>query len=198
MPIKYDDYSDDEFETMPEIVDLGQAGGRAAGVSQETIQRTAPKIQKKPIVQRIFGIPFDFLSVGPSGAGASYVSQFTISTNFNFLWESTQIVKLLPADDATAPNAADSILNPRIRDVQLQIRDEFTSEDMFSNPIFVSMLAGDGRFQHIIPRPYVFLGGTTITVTVIDIFGAPTTSPAIENFRMQIALIGYKVRELRS
>ena len=140
-------------------------------------ERPTTKITHVPITQRIFGIPFDFTSVG-TAAGTAYTLSYTISTNFNFMWELTQAVKL----DVTT-GVQDSFTAPAIRDVGLQIRDEFTSEDMFTNPIFISEITGNGKNQNILPRPYVFRGGSTITLTVTDTFGGAA-------FRMQIALMG--------
>lgn len=144
--------------------------------------RKRPEIEKRPIVQRIFGIPFDFTSVG-TAAGATYTDTYTISTNFNFAWELTQFAKL-----NVSTGVPDSLTTPAIRDVQLQVRDEYTSEDMFVNPIFLSELAGDGRNQNILPRPYIFGGGTTITLTITDVFGGAA-------FRLQVGLIGYKIKK---
>lgn len=145
--------------------------------------REQPEIPRRAIRQRIFGIPFDFLSVG-TVAGASYTDTYTISTNFNFAWELTQFTKL----DGTT-GVPDSVITPAIRDVQLQIRDEFTSEDMFVAPIYLSELAGDGRNQNILTRPYIFLGGTTITITVTDVFGGTA-------FRLQLGLLGFKIKKV--
>lgn len=146
------------------------------------VRHTRVQPEHRPILQRLFGIPFSF-TIGTT-AGASYNQTYTISTNFNFLWEITQVVKL---DSNGVP---DSLTSPAIRDVTMQIRDEFTSEDMFVNPIYLSMLAGDGRNQNILPRPYEFLGGTTISITIVDTFGGA-------GFTLQVALIGYKIRKAR-
>lgn len=146
-------------------------------------ERKAPEIKAKPIVQRLFGIPFDFSVL--TTAGAVYTSNYTISTNFDFLWELTQISKR----NATT-GVLDSLTAPAIRDVTLNIRDEFTSEDMFVSPIYLSMLGGDGRNQNILPRPYVFLGGTTITLNLTDVYGGTA-------FALQVALIGYKIKAVR-
>lgn len=147
--------------------------------------RQAPEIKSKTIIQRVFGIPFDFVIL--TTAGATYSSKYTISTNFDFMWELTQASKR-----NTTTGVPDSLTSPALRDVSFNIRDEFTSEDMFVSPIYVSSIAGDGRNQNILPRPYVFLGGTTITLTITDVYGHAT-----DGFHLQIALIGYKIKEVR-
>lgn len=144
-------------------------------------ERKAPEIKARPIIQRLFGIPFDFAVL--TTAGAVYTSKYTISTNFDFLWELTQVSKR----NATT-GVIDSLTAPAIRDASLNIRDEFTSEDMFVSPLYLSMLCGDGKNQNILPRPYVFLGGTTITLSVTDVYGGTA-------FALQIALIGYKIKK---
>jgi len=135
-----------------------------------------PRIEK---AERLLGIQFNF-TIGTT-AGASYVSKFTISAGYNFVWELTQAVKW------NASGVPDSILNPSIRDVFVNIRDEYTSEDMFVNPVSLALVTGQGAYQYVLPRPYVFRGGTTITVTVIDAYGGA------EGFNLQIVLLGYKI-----
>lgn len=146
-------------------------------------RKAPPEIKAKPIIQRFFGIPFDFSVL--TTAGAVYTAKYTISTNFDFLWELTQVSK------RTTAGVLDSLTSPAIRDVSLNIRDEFTSEDMFVSSIYLSMLGGDGRNQNILPRPYVFLGGTTITLNVTDVYGGAAA------FHLQVALIGYKIKAVR-
>lgn len=153
-------------------------------VAQRTETRQAPEIKSKTIIQRVFGLPFDFTIL--TTAGATYSSKYTISTNFDFMWELTQASKR----NATT-GVSDPALSPALRDVSFNIRDEFTSEDMFVSPIYVSSVTGDGRNQNILPRPYIFLGGTTITLTITDIYGG------VAGFHLQIALIGYKIKEVR-
>lgn len=136
---------------------------------------------KGTTLQRMFGIPFDFV-IGLV-AGTAYTNRYTISTGYNFLWELTQVSKRI-----LATGVPDSSATPTLRDVNLNIRDELTSEDMFVSPIYLTMLAGDGRNQNILPRPYIFNGGTTITLTLTDVYGGAA------GMHIQIAFIGYKIR----
>lgn len=144
--------------------------------------RAAPTIANRPIRQRYFGIPFSF-TIGTT-AGATYPVSYTISTGFNFILEMLQYSKL---DTNGVP---DSLTTPAIRDVQLQLRDEFTSEDFLVAPVYLSQLAGDGRHPSVLVRPYAFLGGSTITVTITDVFGGAS------GFNLQVALLGFKVKKL--
>ena len=130
----------------------------------------------KNTTERLLGIPFDF-EIGTT-AGANYVSKVTISSGYDFIWE-----ELLFSSRTTA-GVPDSILSPSIRDVLINIRDEFTGKDMFINSVYLRSIAGYGFSPFILPHPYKFRGGTTITVTVTDKYGGTS------GFHLQILLFG--------
>ncbi|HDD44341.1 MAG TPA: hypothetical protein ENG63_05730 [Candidatus Desulfofervidus auxilii] len=130
----------------------------------------------KPEEQRLLGIPFDF-EIGTT-AGASYVEKYTISAGYNFIWE------MLQASKRNTSGVPDSVLSPSIREVYLNIRDEFTGKDMFTSGICLLSVTGYGFSPFILPRPYIFRGGTTITVTIEDTHGGS------EGFYLQIVLFG--------
>ena len=130
----------------------------------------------KPEEQRLLGIPFDF-EIGTT-AGASYVSKYTISAGYNFIWE------MLQASKRDTSGVPDSVLSPSIREVYLNIRDEFTGKDMFTSGVYILSIAGYGFSPFILPNPYVFKGGTTITVTIEDVYGGTS------GFHLQILLFG--------
>ena len=129
--------------------------------------------------EQLFGIPFEF-DIGTT-AGEVYVKKHTLSAGYYFVWEIIQAVKF--KSDGTP----DSILSPTLRDVYIQIRDEYTTEDMFTSPISLYLVTGQGAYQYVLPRPYMFLPGTTITVTVTDKFGGSS------GFKLQVALLGYRI-----
>lgn len=151
-------------------------------MTRRTLRGPEQEVIGRPIIQRVFGLPFDFSIL--TTAGASYPSAYTISTSFDFMWELTQCSK------HNTSGIIDSLTTPAIRDVKINIRDEYTSEDMFVSAIYLSELCGDGRNQNILPRPYVFLGGTTITMTITDVYGGTA-------FNTQVSLIGYKIKDIR-
>ncbi len=126
--------------------------------------------------ERLLGIPFDF-EIGTT-AGASYVEKYTISSGYDFIWEMLQVSK------RNTDGVPDSVLSPSIRDVLINIRDEFTGKDMFTSGVYILSIAGYGFSPFILPRPYTFKGGTTITVTVEDKYGGAS------GFHLQILLFG--------
>jgi hypothetical protein len=123
----------------------------------------APGIQF--IVDRFFATVFDFAM-----AGGTYISTFPVSTGFDFMWE---IVNAFSA-----------------REFLLQIKDEFVTEDFFTSPMHSSIICGTGVQPFILPRPYIFRGGTNISVTITDTNSVGTSTP------VELALIGYKVRRI--
>ena len=127
--------------------------------------------------ERLLGIPFDF-EIGTT-AGASYVEKYTISTGYDFIWEMLQVSRR-----NSSTGVPDSVLSPSIRDVLINIRDEFTGKDMFTSGVYVLSIAGYGFSPFILPQPYTFKGGTTITVTVEDTYGGSS------GFHLQILLFG--------
>ncbi len=130
--------------------------------------------------ERLLGIPFEF-EIGTT-AGASYVEKYTISSGYDFIWE------LFMASKRNTEGVPDSVLSPSIRDVLINIRDEFTGKDMFVSGVYVLSIAGYGFSPFILPRPYIFKGGTTVTVTVEDKYGGDS------GLHLQILLMGRYVQ----
>jgi hypothetical protein len=130
----------------------------------------APSAQglQKYIVDRLFVIPFNFTLTG--AANTVYTSRYPISKGFNFMWE-----------------VLNSNINPALN-ITLQVKDEFVTEEFFTSAVVSGLITGSGQLPFILPRPYIFEGGTTITLTVTDIPGTVATP--------QIAFIGYKVRKV--
>jgi hypothetical protein len=122
-------------------------------------------------VDRLMAIPFNFAFTGV--AGAIYVSQYPISTGYSFMWDLV--------------NSSYNIGG--LRDFSLQIKDEYVTEEFFTSPVNSSLITGNGQFPFILPRPYVFEAGTTITMTTTDTAGGAAIS-------QQVALIGYKVKRV--
>lgn len=120
-----------------------------------------PNIQ----IERVIGIPFNFSFTG--GAGVAYTTSYTISTAYEFLWDITGLYQ------STA------------RDFQMNIRDEHTSEDMFTSNVWASMITGNGQNQNALMHPYIFRPGTTVTVTAVDTTGGGAITT-------QVLLMGYK------
>ena len=117
------------------------------------------------IVDRLFVVPFDFTM-----AGSTYTSKYPISTGFDFMWE---------------------VMNAyTAREFTLQLKDEYVTEEFFSSPVRSSNITGTGQRSFILPRPYIFEGGTHITVTITD------TDPLGASTPVQLALIGYKVKKI--
>lgn len=120
------------------------------------------------IVDRLTGIVADFAM---DGTGATYEFKYPISIGANFMWEIFQ--GYTSASEYT-----------------IGIRDELLTEDFFISPIRSSLIVGTGENPFILPRPYLFQGGTNIRIQVTD-----TTIAAVSS-TVQIALIGYKVIKL--
>ncbi|MCD6081074.1 MAG: hypothetical protein J7J54_06475 [Candidatus Omnitrophica bacterium] len=129
--------------------------------------------------EQLFGIPFEFDI--ETTAGEVYIKKHTLSTGYYFVWEIVQAVKF--KSDGTP----DSILSPTLRDVYIQIRDEYTTEDMFTSPVSLHLVTGQGAYQYVLPKPYMFLPGTSITVTITDKFGGSS------GFKLQVVLLGYRI-----
>jgi len=130
-----------------------------------TPARTSPFEQQKLTErdERFLAIPFVFTM-----AGAEYSTPLRIPVSYDFRLE---------------------MLNSYYeRDYYLQIRDDFRTEELFYEPVRGSLITGDGRLPFILSKPYTFVAGTSITVTVIDtVTGSPTPAP------VEVVLIGYKV-----
>lgn len=142
---------------------MAHRGMERYGQDQSANQQLIPPQQY--VIDRFFGVPFDF-----NMAGSTYSLKFPVSTGFDFMWE---------------------VLNSfSAREFTLQIKDEFVTEDFFTSPIHSSSITGTGSLPFIMPRPYIFRGGTYITVTIDDTDAQGSTTP------VQVALIGYKVRRV--
>lgn len=117
-------------------------------------------------VDRLFALPFNFTM-----AGSTYSDTYPVSRGSDFMCE---------------------ILNSySARDFTLQIRDEFITEDMFISPVRNTLITGDGQNSFVLPRPYIFEGGTTIKITITDTDPAGTSTP------VQFVMIGYKIVKTR-
>lgn len=118
------------------------------------------------IVDKLQALVFDF-----SMAGGTYEQKYPVSTGQNFMWE---IINSYHG--ATAP-----------RDFTLQIRDELLNEDFFISPIRSSVITGDGKNPFVLPRSYMFQGGTNVAVSITD------TDPLGASVPVQVVMIGYRV-----
>ncbi|MCL6577983.1 MAG: hypothetical protein K6T73_01170 [Candidatus Bathyarchaeota archaeon] len=134
------------------------------GASKTTKYELAEKALQKYVIDRLFLVPFNFTLDGT--ANKVYADKYPLSKGFDFMWE---------------------VLNSNIPDVNitLQIKDEFVTEDFFSSPVRASLITGDGKQPFILPRPYIFQGGTNISLTITDTPGTNAT--------IQTVFIGYKV-----
>ena len=121
-------------------------------------------------IERLFVLPFDLTMT----SGATITDKYPISNEFDFIWE---ILNVYHA--ATSP-----------REFNLQIRDELVTEDLFVAPVRASLIAGNGQNPFILPRPYIFRGGTHLKVTATD-----TATGA--NFAIQLAFFGYKAKKIK-
>jgi hypothetical protein len=143
----------------------GKIGGTKGRFGQTADQASSAVPTQQYVVDRFFASVFDFTM-----AGATYTAQFPVSTGFDFMWE---------------------ILNSfSAREFTMQIRDQFVTEDFFTSAIHSSVISGNGTLPFILPRPYIFRGGTYITITITDTNSVGASTP------VQIALIGYKVRRV--
>ena len=127
--------------------------------------RTSPFEQQKRTAreERFLAIPFAF-----SMAGGEYSTPLRIPVSYDFRLE---------------------MLNSYFeREYYLQIRDDFRTEELFYEPVRGSLITGDGRLPFILPKPYTFAAGSSITVTVID-----TTTGTPPAAIVEVVLIGYKV-----
>lgn len=133
------------------------------GVACPTPVRVSPLEQATPEKRKFLVIPFAFTM-----AGAVYTESYRIPASHDFRLE--------------------MINSYYERDFFLQIRDDFLAEDLFVAPVRGSLVSGDGRLPFILPEPYTFRAGTTITIAIQDTqTGSPP--PAV----VEIALVGYKV-----
>jgi len=118
------------------------------------------------LIDRLFAIPFNFSMVG-----SSYQSKYPISAAYDFMWN------MLNSSSPT-------------RDFLLQIKDEYVNEDFFADTVYGGSITGNGQNPFILPRPYVFRGGTYLTVTITDTVSAGPPAAAT----VQVVFIGYKVK----
>lgn len=118
------------------------------------------------IIDRPWGITFDY----SIASGSSDEEKFPVSNGANFMWEA-----IMAYNDATSP-----------RDFTLQIRDELLTEDMFTSPLRSSVICGNGQNPFILPRPYLFQGGSTILTTAADTSTGSTITA-------QVCMLGYRV-----
>ena len=131
---------------------------------------TAPALERVSyVIDRLFIIPFNFRIIGP--AGSVYTDKYPISRGFDFMWEA--INSNIPDENIT-----------------LQIKDEFVTEEFFTSPVRAFLITGIGQRPGVLPRPYIFVGGTHITLTVVDV---PGRTVALVT---QIIFIGYRVRRI--
>lgn len=121
-------------------------------------------------IERLFVLPFN-LTIA---SGATVTDKYPISNEFDFIWEILNVYH-----DAVAP-----------REFTLQIRDELLTEDLFVSPVRASLVAGNGQKPFILPRPYIFRGGTHLKVTLTD-----TDTGA--DIHSQIAFFGYKAKKIQ-
>jgi hypothetical protein len=85
-------------------------------------------------------------------------------------------------------NARSASLTTPATDFKIQIRDGYATEDFFTSAVWASLHVGNGEKPFYLPRPYIFRGGTTITVTCTDNATGQTDA------EIQVVLIGYKTR----
>jgi len=128
---------------------------------------------QKFLIDRLSVIPFNF-----TVNGGTYSDKYPISKGFDFFWE---VLNARPFPTYVGND----------RDYTIQIKDEYVTEDFFISPIRNSIISGSGQRPFILPRPYIFQGGTHITVTVTDTNPAPPAPMDV-----QLAFVGYKVRRI--
>lgn len=107
--------------------------------------------------------------------GGTYDFKYPISTGSSFMWEILNGTRVITPD----------------RDYTLQIRDELINEDFFTSALRSDTLVGNGQNPFVLPRPYLFQGGTNILITVSDTETSPANASTV-----QIAMVGYKVKRL--
>lgn len=150
--------------------------GKYVQVTSDGAIKQASECMKLPAgsalyrLERLFILPFNFTMT----SGASLSDKYPISSEFDFIWEILNVYH-----GATSP-----------REFTLQIRDELTSENLFVSPVRASLVSGNGQNPFILPRPYIFNGGTTINISVAD-----TGTGA--DFSIQLAMVGYKAKKIK-
>lgn len=138
------------------------------GIEVATVSKSTKynvPIKERYVIDRLFAIPFNFTM-----AGSTYQDKFPISKGFDFMWE---------------------IFNSfSARDFTIQVKDEYVTEEFFISPVRNTLITGNGQRPFILPKPYIYEGGTTITVTITD------TDPGGVATPVQLVMIGYKVKKV--
>jgi hypothetical protein len=142
--------------------------GRLGRLGAGTVENIASNgVNEKYLIDRLFCVPFNFTQ---AGAGLTYSSKYALSTGFDFMWECLNVYYT--------------------REFTLGIKDEFVTEDFFSDNLYISTIAGNGQKPFILPRPYIFRGGSYINVTINDLSSGGVSDT------VQLVFIGYKVKRV--
>jgi hypothetical protein len=140
--------------------------------TNEFKQAITPQTDKaKYALNQVYVIPFNF-----NLQGNTVKSSYPVSKDYDFLLDAINAYPFPPYSTGQ-------------RDFYVNIKDEAINEDFFTGPVRASLIMGSGQYPFYLPRPYIFRGGTTITMVVSD-----TGSSSDSLMPVQIILIGYKIR----
>lgn len=150
-----------------------------AGQSNVVAQQASPAPQAPQRRRDFFVYPLNFTGGNAVVAGTAAQGAIQIQADSDF--ELTKFTMF--ADIGLANETESSRVLPL---VTIQITDTGTGRALFSSPVPIPAIMGDGRIPFILPVPKIFSANASVAVQVANFSGAT-------DYNLRLCLIGAKI-----